>query len=78
MNMKRIAALGALGVCAGIALAFALFVYLSRPTPSTAGFGLGSPQVAWISIGTIALGLIVVHLVFAHVLWHDDGTPKRP
>ena len=76
MNMRRVAALGAVGVSFGLALAFALFVYLSRPTPATAGFGEGMGPVAWVSVGTIIVALIAVHLVFARQLWSDE--PTRP
>jgi hypothetical protein len=77
MNYRRVAALGALGVCFGVALAFALFVYISRPTPSTGGFAEGMGPVTWISVGTIVVAVIAVHLVFALQLWRDEG-PRRP
>ena len=77
MNFRRVAALGALGVCFGVALAFALFVYMTRPTPSTGGFAEGMGPVTWISVGSIALAVIAVHLVFAKQLWEDDGS-RRP
>ena len=76
MNFRRVAALGALGVCFGVVLLFALFVYISRPTPSTGGFAEGMGPVTWISIGTIALAVIAVHLAFAAQLW--DDRPRRP
>ncbi|HKG92060.1 MAG TPA: hypothetical protein VKA84_09225 [Gemmatimonadaceae bacterium] len=76
MNVRRLAALGAIGVCFGIVLLFALFVYMTRPTPSTAGFGEGQGPVLWISVGTIAAALIAVHLVFARQLWEDERNAR--
>ena len=79
MNFYRIAAIGALLVSGGVALAFALLIYLSRPTPQTAGFGEGLGPVLWYSVGVIVALVIAVHLAYARILWRSaDGRATRP
>jgi hypothetical protein len=66
-KIARLAGLGAFAACGGIAAVYALFVYVTRPTPSA---GLDSTErfVAWFSVAGVLLALLGVHLVFGRQL----------
>jgi hypothetical protein len=64
----RLAALGALGVCAGAFGLYALIAFGSRSTP-LGGIDGTQATVTWISLA-IPVGLLVAaHLVYARVLF---------
>ena len=74
MNIQRHAGLGAFGAAGGIAALFALFVWWTRPGPGT-GLDWSNAVIAWISVGGIAVALIVVHILIGRVLVR--GSPSR-
>ena len=79
MNMQRQAGLGAFGAAAGIAALFALFVWWTLPGQGT-GMDRTNAIVAWVSVGGVALALIVVHVLVGRVLIEEgdrQGTGKR-
>ena len=67
MSIQRQAGFGAFGAAAGIAVLFAAFVWWTIPGPGT-GMDRTSAVVAWISVGGVALALIVAHVLIARVL----------
>lgn len=70
MKFERLAALGALGVSAGV-LAFYLFiVWVSRTTP-TGGVDGEHFALTAISLAPAALAIIAAHLVYARILMRE-------
>lgn len=67
MTLQRLAGLGAYGAAAGIALIFILFVWQTLPGPNT-GMDRTNALLSWISVGGVAIALIVVHVLVARVL----------
>lgn len=67
-QITRLAGLGALSVGLGLLVAFALFCWFIAPR----GVGIDSIEstVARISVGSIFITLIAVHLVYGRVLLH--------
>ena len=63
----RIAALGALGVCAGVFGLYVFVAYFIRATPSS-GIDQTESMVAWIALAIPAALLIGAHLVYARIL----------
>jgi hypothetical protein len=76
MNVQRLAGLGAFGAAAGIGLLFALFVWQTLPGPGT-GMDRTHAMVSWISVGGVAVALIVVHVLVARVLVRAAGDDRR-
>ena len=76
-RLSRLGALGALAVAGGVAMLFALFVFVTRPTAS-GGMDLTNRVVAWISVGGVALVIIVVHLVYARDLMRQAASQQGP
>lgn len=70
MRIEKLAALGALAACGGIAALYLLFVWLGWPRPETAGIDRTHGQIVWISLGLVVLAIIALHLAIAHQLWH--------
>lgn len=66
-KFARLASLGAIGVCLGVAAVYALIVYISLPTP-TGGVNPVTFAVTAISVAGPVLALIAVHLVVARQL----------
>ena len=60
----HLAALGALGVCAGAFAIWLLLVFISRQT-ATGGMDFEHSILTWISTGLLFLALIAVHVAFA-------------
>ena len=56
-RIARLAGLGAFAACGGIAALYALFLYITRPTPSA---GLDGPErfVAWFAVAGVLLALL--------------------
>jgi hypothetical protein len=73
---ERLAALGAVGVAAAVLVVYVLWVFVTRPQPTTAGIDRTNAVLTWISSGLIALAVIAVHLALARQLWR--GTQYRP
>jgi hypothetical protein len=76
MNIQRQAGLGAFGAAAAIAALFVLFVVLTVPRSGT-GMDRTNAFVAWISVGGVALALIVVHVLIGRVLVREAGREKE-
>lgn len=77
-RIARLAGLGAFAACGGIAAVFALFVYITRPTPTA---GLDAPErfVAWFAVAGVLLALLVVHYVLGRqLLVLARGESQRP
>jgi len=72
MNIQRQAGLGAFAAAAGIGALFALFVWWTLPGPGT-GMDRTHAIVAWISVGGIAVALMVVHVLVGRVLVREAG-----
>lgn len=67
-TFTRLAALGAFGASAGLALLYlALVVLLMRPSPLHGIDGINA-AVAWISLGGLFAALIVVHVAIGKQL----------
>jgi len=74
MKFERIAALGALGVCGGVAATYALLAWLATPTAfagvpgSTGGIDGITRTVIWVAALVPAAIFIVTHVAFAQQL----------
>ena len=66
-RIARLAALGAFAACGGIVALFALFVFITRPTP-TAGMDGTLRFLSWMSIAGVLLALLGVHVLFGRQL----------
>ena len=75
MNIQRQAGLGAFAAAAGIAALFIVFVWQTLPGPGT-GMDRTHALVSWISVGGIAVALIVVHVLAGRVLVREAGRRK--
>jgi hypothetical protein len=66
-KIAKIAGLGAFAACAGIAALYVLFVYGTRPTPSS---GMDGTQrfIAWLAVAGVLLALLGVHLLIGRQL----------
>ena len=63
----KLAALGALGVCAGVFGLFVFLVFFSRPIP-LGGIDQTQAILSWISLSVPFALIIGAHLVYARVL----------
>jgi hypothetical protein len=76
-RIARLAGLGAFAACGGIAMLYALFVYVTRPGP-TAGMDGTQRIIAWLSVAGVLLALLLVHLVLGRqLLALARGEPQR-
>ena len=76
-RIARLAGLGAFAACGGIAMLFALFVYVTRPGPMS-GMDGTSRSIAWLSVAGVLLALLLVHLVIGRrLLALSRGEPER-
>jgi hypothetical protein len=69
LGPHKLAALGALGACGGMALVFLVVVIFLRPFPR-GGMDGTSYALTLMAIGGVLAGLVAVHLAFARQLWH--------
>jgi len=69
MRFERMAALGAVGVAGAVLLLYLVWVYFTRPEPTTAGMDWTNAVLTWIASGALALVVIAVHLALARQLW---------
>ncbi|HEX6533301.1 MAG TPA: hypothetical protein VF041_01820 [Gemmatimonadaceae bacterium] len=69
-KLEKLAAFGALGVCAVLAGIWALLVYFTMPRSGAVGGGIDMTEavVAWVAVGLIVLALIAAHIYFARRL----------
>ena len=74
MRFEKLAALGAVGVAGAVLVVYLLWIYVTRPQPSTAGIDATNAVLTWIATGLLALAIIAVHLTFARQLWRDEAT----
>jgi len=80
MTFERIAALGALGVCGGVAATYAGIAWLGLTTPvagapgATGGIDTITRNVLWIAALVPAVIFIVSHLAFARQLSRGPRT----
>ena len=70
MRFERLAALGALGVSAGVLGLYVLLVFVARVTP-TGGTDAEHAVLTAISLAPAALAIITVHLVYARILMRE-------
>ena len=70
----KLAALGAIGVSAGVLALYAVIAFGSRPTPD-GGIDTTHATLTWISAAIPALGIIAAHLAYVKVLLDES---KRP
>ena len=61
-KIARLAGLGAFAASAGLALLYALLIYLTRPTPR-GGIDPTNAMVTWIALGGVFAALIGAHVV---------------
>lgn len=66
-RIARLAALGAFAACGGIAALYALFLFVTRPGPSS-GMDATSRFIAWLSVAGVLLALVGVHVVLGRQL----------
>jgi len=77
-KIAKLAALGAFAACVGLALLWALLLYVARPTVR-GGIDATNAVVSWISLSGMFLALIGAHIVLARRLLElGTGTPGRP
>ena len=69
LGPRKLAALGAVGACGGMALVFLAVVIFLRPFPR-GGMDGTSYALTLMAIGGVIAGLVAVHLAFAHQLWN--------
>ena len=75
-KIARLAGLGALAACGGMAALYALFLFITKPSPTS---GLDSTQrfLAWFTVAGVILALIGVHLVVGRQLMRlAKGEPE--
>ena len=76
-KIAKLAGLGALAACGGIAALYALFVFMTRPEP-TSGLDPTQRFLAWFTVAGVILALIGVHLVLGRqLLALARGVPQR-
>ena len=68
-TIERYAAAGAVLVALGLIAFFAFFVFLTFPT----GNGIDTTQaiVSWVAVGLLIIAVVMIHLVFARMLFRD-------
>ena len=69
LGPHRLAALGAIGACGGMALILLVLAIVLRPFPK-GGMDGTHYALTLLSIAGVLAGLIAVHLAFAHQLWN--------
>jgi hypothetical protein len=76
-KIARLAGLGAFAACGGIALLFALFLFLTRPTPWS-GMDSTLRMIAWLSVAGMLLALLGVHVLLGRELLAAAKGEARP
>jgi len=81
LGPQKLAALGAVGACGGMAVVFLAVAIFLRPFPRGGMDGTNYALTLMTLAGVLA-GLAAVHLAFAHQLWNaprtapDDGVAR--
>ena len=73
LGVHKLAALGAVGACGGMALIFLAVAIFLRPFPR-GGMDGTSYALTLMAIGGVLAGLVAVHLAFARQLWNAPQT----
>jgi hypothetical protein len=76
-KIAKLAGLGALAACGGIAAIFALFMYITRPMP-TSGLDPTQRFLSWFTVAGVILALIGVHVVLGRQLLLLSKGEARP
>lgn len=66
-RIARLAGLGAFAACGALAALFAIFIFLTRPAP-TSGMDPTSRFLAWMSVAGVLLALLGVHVLLGRRL----------
>jgi hypothetical protein len=66
-RIARLAGVGAFAASAGLALLYALLLYLTRPT-ARGGIDSVNAVVTWISLGGVFVALIAAHIIIGRRL----------
>ena len=72
MKFERLAALGALGVSAGVLGLYLLLAFVARVTP-TGGTDAEHAVLTALSLAPVTLAIIAVHLVYARILMRESN-----
>jgi len=76
-KIARLAGLGAFAACGGIAALYALFVFITRPTPFS-GMDGTLRFISWFTVAGVMLALLGVHVVLGRQLMLlARGEPQR-
>jgi len=73
LGPHKLAALGAVGACGGMALIFLVVAIFLRPFPR-GGMDGTNYALTLLTIGGMLAGLVAVHLAFAYQLWNAPGS----
>lgn len=76
-KIAKLAGLGALAACGGIAAVFALFVYFTRPVP-TSGLDPTNRFLSWFTVAGVIFAVIEVHVVLSRQLLLLSKGEARP
>jgi hypothetical protein len=77
LGPHKLAALGALGACGGMALIFLVVAIFLRPFPR-GGMDGTNYALTLMAIAGMLAGLVAVHLAFAYQLWNAPRTAADP
>ena len=73
MRFQKLAALGAVGACFGLAALYALIAWAAIPSPQ-GGMDRTNAVVTWISVAVPVLAIIAAHLAYAKILLEASRT----
>lgn len=76
-RFARLVGLGAFAACGGIAALYAIFLFVTRPGP-TSGMDATSRVIAWLSVAGVLLALLGVHVVLGRQLLALARGEPRP
>jgi len=76
-KLARLAGLGAFAACGGIAAVYALFLFVTRPGPSS-GMDGTSRFIAWLAVAGVLLALLGVHVLLGRQLLALARGEPRP
>ena len=76
-RFARLVGLGAFAACGGIAALYAIFLFVTRPGP-TSGMDATSRFIAWLSVAGVLMALLGVHVVLGRQLFALARGEPRP
>ena len=76
-RFARLVGLGAFAACGGIAALYAIFLFVTRPGP-TSGMDATSRFIAWLSVAGVLMALLGVHVVLGRQLLALARGEPRP